>query len=240
MNNSNELRTFVFENVNALERFDIFIDTVQYGTPAKNEHVKSLPYMSGEYDMDKIIGYPTYAPRTIIYTCQLIEESSSALEEIVTALENWLMRPIEGVLQDTATPTYHFKAKCISIVPAESGEFAEVTITFKAYPFKIKNTSVDAVRWDDINFEHDVFMQTQYEIVKSGTITLENLGAGPVKLNYQVDALVIIKVDGITYQISGSGKAPFLLLPGKNVLNITAISTNNTVTISFDWTEELI
>lgn len=236
----NSLRTLVYNGVNLLDRYDIYVDSVQKNTPDRIEHVKSLPYMSGEYDFDELIGYPTYGARTIVYTCQLIEGSSRALDDVVTSLSNLLMRPVSAVLQDTGTPTYHYKAKCISVDPAESGEYAEITITFKAYPFKIKNTSVASVLWDDINFEQDVFSETQFKFVQNKTITLINLSANPVELSYTVDALIGVKVDGFTHQISGSGVAPFLLMPGKNVLKLTAISTANTVNLSFDWTEELI
>lgn len=235
-----DYRTFIFNGVNVLDRYDVYIDTVQKNTPEKIEHIKTLPYMSGEYNFDKIIGYPTYGPRQIVYTCQLIEESSRHLDDVITSLENCLMQPVEGILQDTGTPTYHYIAECKSIVPAESGEYAELTITFKAYPFKIKNASVNNVLWDDINFEQDVFSQTQFSFVKNQTITLENLGAVPVRPNYDVDALVSVKVNGVSHQMSGNGTAPFLLLPGKNALEVSAVSTNNTVNISFDWTEELI
>lgn len=236
----NDYRTFIFEGESALEKFDIYIDTVQKNTPERIEHSKTLPYMSGDYDMDKLIGYPTYGPRTIIYTCQIIRDNSTIIDDDITALENWLMGPVQGVLQDTGTPMYHYLAKCTNIVPVQDKDYAELTITFKAYPFKIMNYSVNELKWDDINFEHTVFVETEFEVTDSKTVTLTNRSSGPVGLNCTTDYLIGIKVDGITHQVSGSGPVPFLLLPGENVLDINVISSNLTATVIFDWVEELI
>ena len=235
----NNLRTFIFNNVNVLEAYDVFIDSVQKSSPEKVEHVKSLPYVNGEFNFDKIFGRPTFRTGTIVYTCQIIEGSSRAVDDIVTALQNLLMQPVEAVLQDTGTPTYHYIAECKSVVPAMDNDYAELTITFKTYPFKIKNASVGLVEWDHVNFDLDFFQQTEFSFEGSTTISVNNCSACPVAFTYSTSATIQLKVDGQTYELSGSGTSPFLLLPGVNTFEVST-SASGSVSLSFDWIEELI
>lgn len=232
-------RTIVFNNVNGLEEHGIYVDQVQRNPPEKENHTIDIPYMDGEYDFDRIIGKATYKPRTLVYTCQIIEDSRMGLDDRLAAILQWLLTPVEAILQDTGTPKYHWRGKCIGIVVGEDVDYAELTITFQVYPYKISNQSVAEIEWDTFNFETDNMPTQHFVVDRTGTINLWNDGMAPVDADFTTDAIVIFTVDGHEYRESGSGKLRFQLMPGDNMIEVRTINEEYAV-LDFDWTKEFL
>lgn len=235
-------RTLIFNEINGLDAFDFYIDSVQKSTPSKKQHIQSLPYCNKTYDFDLMIGYPTYEERQLVYTGQVIAADSTELDDIISAIKAWLLTPVQAELQDTATPKYHYLARCTSVVPAEQGEYAELTITFLAHPLKIMNQSINDIKWDTFNFETDYMPTTEFSVTAGTAIIIDNMGAGPVDLESSIDGgtgqALTVRVDGETHTLS-NGKAGFKLLPGKNEIQIITVP-QQTAKIEFDWVEERI
>ncbi|WP_302626814.1 hypothetical protein [uncultured Eubacterium sp.] len=233
-------RTFIFNEINGLEIFDLFIDTVTKAPPMKIENRQSVPLKSGSYNFSKIIGYPIFEDREITYTCQLIENSSRELDTVLTAINKWLLTPTEAVLQDTATPDYHYIGECISVIPASNERgYTELTITFKCYPFKIYNSTVSNTEWDSICFNTDVFINTDFTIKNGDEIEIENISTTPVEFTCNGDFnTCTVSVNNVGYKLTRGKKAPFLLMPGINRITITGIAEKSSVTLSIDYVRE--
>lgn len=229
-------RHFIFNNIDFLEKYDVYIDSMKTSGCEKIEHGVSIPYRSGEYDMDKAIGYPTYSPRIIQYTCQMIEASTYDLDMVLTALSNDLLAPVEATLKDTGTPNYHYKGKCISVDATTEKGYAELIITFKLYPFKIYENTVQEYLWDSFDLVDGVVAATEFNVPT--TVSLLNSGVAPVQPYSNCSIATQMTVDGITYNIAaGKRLLPFSILPGYNSITISADSS---AAISFDWAEEMI
>lgn len=229
-------RTIIFNGINGYERYGLLIDTVQISPPLKKDYRQQLPFFNGSYNMSKTFGVPTYENRSIVYTAQFIENDSKSLEDKITHISNWLYGPVEAILQDTALDHYYYIAECTSIAVTEDAEYGELTITFSAYPFKIKKETVGEYKWDNINFELDVFEQTEFTCRNSDYIILNNKGAGAVYATYTADAAAILTIDGISQELTSAGTTIFLLMPGDNKIQVT---TEDTVNLSFDWRLEM-
>lgn len=234
---SKNLRTIIYNGINGLEQFDLYIDTATISAPAKRENKQSVPYRSGSYNMDKTVGHPTYDDREIVYTCQLIEDSTRDLELLLTEIDRWLMVPVEAVLQDTGTPDYHYKGECTGVVPASNERgFCEVTITFKLYPFKIWNTEENDWEWDVFNFNSGIVPQTEFTLAQGGSIEIYNPSANFITfIPHHEMYKVRVTVDNVTYTLASGTESPFLLVPGNNTISITELETggaSNVMTIT--------
>lgn len=233
-------RTFIFRNVNAKDYFGLVIDSAVMNPPEKIEHKKQLPYSNITYNFDKIIGFPTYTERTITYTCQIIERDSEALNDVLSRIETWLMTTVESILKDTALPQWHFVGTCTGFSSAIDYDFAEVTIQFTVYPFKINNNSESQILWDTFNFEYDYLTQTSFTLRSGTVVKLNNRSACPVELNYSVDKNTTVTYAGKTYNLTTSGSvASFLLKPDENVITVTSV-TGGEAEAEFDWVREVL
>lgn len=234
---SKDLRTIIYNGINGLEQFDMFVDTATITTPAKRKNKQTVPYRSGSYNMDKMVKHPTYEDREIVYTCQLIEDSTRDLELVLTEINRWLMTPVEAILQDTGTPDYHYKGECTSVTPASNERgFCELTITFELYPFKIWNTAENDWYWDVFNFNSGIIPQTEFALVQGGSIEIYNPSVNSITfIPHHGMYKVGVTVDNVEYALVSGKESPFLLLPGNNTINITELATggaSNVMTIT--------
>lgn len=234
-------RTIIFNGINGLKAFDLYIDTVEKKPPEKRENRVNIPVLSGSYNMSKSIGYPVFGDREIIYTCQMIADNSTDLDMIVTRINRWLLTGVEGVLEDTGTPDYYYRAECTSVVPAQNERgYCELIITFKCYPFKIWKEGVTDLKWDDIVFEIDKLYNYEFEISTNDSFVIHNECPTPVPLYCEMSEIrsIALRVDGVLYQISKSGNTGILLLPGENKFTITGEVHNLKVKFNY-FREEL-
>ena len=222
------LRTIIFNGVNGLERFDLYVDSVDSAPPSKIDHRQSIPYRDGSYNFDEMIGRPTYEDREIVYYCQIIEENSHNLEMLLTEINTWLLSPVKAVLQDTATPEYHFEGYCTDVTPSnrENG-FCELAIKFRLKPFKIWNYSINNNwKWDDFNFLADDAPIMEFEMVEGESITINNPYAVPINFVPNFNAsTVIVTIGTYKYALSSGVKSPFKLFPGNNKLLVSTLYT---------------
>ena len=221
-----DLRTIIFNGVNALERFGLFVDSVDGSPPAKVDNRQSIPYKSGSYNFDEIIGRPTYGDREMVYYCQIIENNSHDLEMLLTEINTWLLTPVKAVLQDTATPEYHFEGCCAEVTPSNSEMgFCELEIKFRLKPFKIWNYSINNDwKWDDFNFLADDVPIMEFEMVEGKSITINNPYAVPINFTPNFNAsTVIVTIGTYKFALSSGVKSPFKLFPGENKLLLSTI-----------------
>lgn len=222
----NNKRTLIFDNVNGLEKFNLYIDQSIISPPEKDDNRQRIPYRNGSYNFDELIGHPTYKDREIAYICQILEDDTRDLELELTEINKWLLLPVKAVLQDTGTPDYHFVGECISVIPANNERgFCEITINFKCYPFKIWNKpDNNDWLWDDFDLEHGIIPVTEFELIQGGKIKIYNDAVVPISFTPTFEATKLqMRIDNITYDMVSGKESSFLLLPGNNDIEITAL-----------------
>lgn len=235
-------RTLIINGINLLTVFDFFVDTVSKSPPSKKESRQSVPQKSGSYNMYASLGYSIYEDRELSYTGQLVADNSEELDRMLTKLNNLLLTKNELTIQDTATPDYHYKMECTAVTPSNNERgFCDLTITFKGYPFKIWNDTIQNAKWDDINFEIDTLQPASYSVKKGVNVVVNNTTPAVISFSYTAGAEIQFTLDGITYAFTqGSHNSAVLLKPGNNTLKITSVggSATATTTLSIDWKRE--
>ncbi|MCI8957345.1 MAG: hypothetical protein HFG29_10335 [Eubacterium sp.] len=234
-------RTIIFNGINGLDAFDLYVDTIDKKPPEKRENRVSVPMLSGSYNMSKIMGYPIFGDREVIYTCQLIADNSTELDKIVTKINKWLLTGVEGILEDTGTPDYYYRAECTSVIPADNERgYCELIITFRCNPFKIWKHSVSEQKWDDIIFDIDSFHNYDFELSANNSFVIHNECPTPVPLycEFLNGGTVTLAIGGMEYKILKSGETNILLLPGDN--KFVVVSATSDLRVKFDYFKEVL
>lgn len=186
-----------------------------------------IPYRNGDICMTYINGNkPSYNPRTLTYDFEFVEYPKTKLRDKITLFENWIMSCGECELYDDTDMRYHFiNARPISCKESESGFKCTVTVTFKAYPFRLSENYANAT-WDSFCFDTDYLNPTEYICKKSGSNTFRfynyglhdicpeaeyiKSGSGTLTL-YKTDMGKPITIAGNVKKLDG-----FILKPGLN------------------------
>ena len=208
---------FAFNGKHLYHDFDCYIKKVEMSPPDKKEVRKTVPYMNGSYDFSTLYGGPCFEDRTIKYTIDVYGDDAANLAEKKQDLENWLLPCSMRVLQDDSMPNYYFYAECISVDEAgEEGDSNELTIQFKAYPFKISRQ----------------LYEVTYKPSAAADVTINNDGTFAVIPTITCAAAATVVYGGNTYMLGiGEHKSSiFTLKPGNNSLNI---KSDGVVTVSF-------
>lgn len=217
----------------------------QIGRPSKNKVKISPPFSNQEYDFSKLYGSQTYSNRTLTYHFNILDKTLDKVERVrrmqITSIkiQNWLMKPVgKSILIDDAITGYHFLAEVeASIGFNEDFAKGELTVTFDAYPFMIRNLPEGNDIWDEFNFELDVAQITKFDISGSRQITLYNVGQTDYRPKIIVSSQMQIQFVGNTFTVPAgeSESYDFILPPGENHLTITGNGT-----IEFVYHQEVI
>lgn len=124
-------------------------------------------------------------------------------------LENWLLKGSYMPLYDDKEPMYYYMARCVSVeLDNDDGILkAPYTITFDAYPFKIKEAKEGSPYWDDYDIS-DYYQESKHTVNGSKTIQFMNTGSV-----------------GVTPKIVAS--APFTITKGNQSLTVGAGTSEN-------------
>lgn len=232
------IRTINYNGVDFYEAFGFIVDKVTKQPPAKKENRQSVPYRSGSYDMYSNLGYSLFEDRELVYTGQLILDSSTDLDRLLTKINNVVMSASGNkVLQDSYTPEYHYLLNGINVALASNERgYGELTITFKGYPFKIWNNGIHDVLWDEINFELDEFQPDSFTAKQGETINVNNTSPEFVPFTYTASAEFDVEIDGNAYHFSkGTYAAGYKLKPGPNTFKVVNTNGASSIEVAFDW-----
>lgn len=156
----------IVDGVNIREKWGIKVKDRKYIKPNKKKMLEYLPHTSEVSDFSEIYGGTPYEERTIQYTLNLIGSKPSrvAAEFLDTEFTNFIMQKKQFKLIDELFKDYYFLAEV-----REGTDFSplfhlgELTVTFTAYPFRIKIAKEGSPFWDDYSIL-DYYQKTSFEV----------------------------------------------------------------------------
>lgn len=154
--------------------FGMTIKSRDINPPKKNKMKETIPYMQGSYDFSNLYGEQTYSERELIYVFNLTCHSKLELNTKKLIILDWLLNSFKTKLKDDIIPGYYFMAECEDLNFNEKGYSAEITVKFRAYPFKYGNENIGNEIWDDFNFEIDYMQNINYKVNGILSVVLYN------------------------------------------------------------------
>lgn len=144
---------------NSYKDFDALLTARSSPPPAIKDISVTIPYRSGDICFTyQNGGKPAYEARTLTYTFLFVGFPKQNLRKRVSEFESWILKAGECIVYDSAD-IYYYKARPVSCKESEKGYRIEVTVTFKAQPYKISPDYSD-IGFDNFNFETDYLNQT--------------------------------------------------------------------------------
>lgn len=185
---------------------------VERSTPPPEETLikDSVIGMQGDYDFAMaLFGERLYENRELTYFFNGKESDDNSKTFNKRLLENWLLQGSYMPLYDDKEPMYYYMARCVGVeLDNDDGILkAPYTITFDAYPFKIKEAKEGSPYWDDYDIS-DYYQESKHTVNGSKTIQLMNTGSV-----------------GVTPKIVAS--APFTITKGNQSLTVGAGTSEN-------------
>lgn len=206
--------------------------------PSKRKSQLQLPYRTGYIDLSDLYGLNAYDERTVTFPCRLPygQENLSLMNQKLTELMNWLMKPTgKTLLKDDAMPGYAFLAEVQTAPTIEEGwGFCKVTIVFQCYAYRLKRCYDDV--WDTFYFNLDAASNLEVTVNGYESILLINTGHNRVRLTVTCSTAMSASVNDHVFALkAGDNVNPYLeLMPGENTVNL-----EGTGHVKFNWTEEV-
>lgn len=210
--------------------------------PAKEKIVVRVPYSNQRYDFSGIYGSQIYTDRTLTYGFNVLNKYYGNTKEKMnfmrTELVNWLMDSNgRKRLYDDAIPGYYFLAEVEEETSLqENWDTGILTVTFTAYPFKIKDAKEGSPYWDDYSIL-DTYQETEFKVNGSLPITLLNDGKSDIKPKIITDAPFEITMGNKIYNITSGITESYDFMLKKGSSNLVLKGTGN---IQFLFYKELI
>lgn len=205
--------------------------------PSKRKSQLQLPYRTGYIDLSDLYGLNTYDERTVTFPCRLPygQENLSLMNQKLTELMNWLMKPTgKTLLKDDAMPGYAFMAEVQTAPTIEEGwNFCKVTVVFQCYAYRLKRCYDDV--WDTFCFNLDAASNLEVTVNGHESILLINTGHNRVRLTVTCSTAMSASVNDHVFALkAGDNVNPYLeLMPGENTVNLEGAGH-----VKFNWTEE--
>ena len=226
------------DNKHSYNDFGIKILSRSISIPSKRKIKDTVPFMNGSYDFSLLYGEQTYDEREITYTFSLPKKDKVKLNMLKIKIIEWLYDSIQSKLYDDQIPGFYFLAECTGIDYDESFyNYAQLTASFTAYPFKISTLQDGHDIWNEFNFELDMIQNTKFNVLENESITLYNNSAVGVYPTIICDNNFEIIKNNITYIFNpGEIKSfDFKLEKGENQLIL-----KGTGSIEFKWFKEVL
>ena len=195
--------------------------------------------MQGDYDFAiALFGERLYENRPLEYVYKGHEYNNDHKLFDKGLLENWLLTGSYVPLYDDNEPLYHYMARCTGVaLGSDSGNSESLyTLTFDAYPFKIKEAIEGSPYWDDYDIS-DYYQESKHTVNGSKTIQFMNTGSTSVTPKIVASApFTIVKGNqSLTVGVGTSENKLFKVETGMNTLTVTGNGT-----IEFIFHKEVI
>lgn len=214
---------------------------VERSTPPPEEiPIKdSVIGMQGNYDFAiALFGERLYGNRKLVYLFNGKESDDNSKTFNKRTLENWLLKGSYMPLYDDKEPMYYYMARCVGIeLENDDGILkAPYTITFDAYPFKIKEAVEGSPYWDDYDIS-DYYQENEFVVNGTQTINFMNTGATGVVPTFIASAPMTINKGNMTLNVAAGTNLSedFRFEIGMNTFTVTGNGT-----IKFEWRKEVI
>lgn len=225
-------------NKHSYNNFGLKIISRELNPPSKKKIKETIPFMHGSYDFSSLYGENVYEERKIKYIFDFRYRNKLEFISKKIAIANWLTSGSKEPLYDDLIPGYYFIAECEDSIDFSEGYVdCEVTVTFTAYPFKIRTYEEGNIPWDDFIFDLDTLQKTKFNVQGSKDIKLYNESAKSITPIIVSDSEMQILKDRATYIVpKGEIKDYRLNLDiGENKLTI-----NGNGNIEFKFRRELL
>ena len=125
--------------------FGLYLASKSCPPPAPNNITKSVAYQDGDWDFTTVYdGAAHYPMRDLSYTFDIAEDTPEATEAAVLAFVDWCATIRAADLYDDDRAGYHYASVRYTSVSQswnEAGDQCEVTVSFKAAPYAVKNSN---------------------------------------------------------------------------------------------------
>lgn len=147
------------KDLHSFRDFDLYIKARNIGLPEKKSIRETVPFMNGYYDFSALSGAPAWNERIIEYAFDVIGNTPQELESEVAKVVDWLANVHDEDIFDDTLTRYHWHGSYNSCKVSydESGEQAEISVSFVVHPFKIADEAIEYT-------------------MTAGTYTVNNLG----------------------------------------------------------------
>lgn len=176
--------------------------------PSPNEKVivESLPYMQGNYDFSVFDDERYFENRTLTYKFKIVASPYSDRKMLEHEIKRKLIPMKIQRLIDTHDSNYFWKGKVQSITLADDNKYQTLvaTITFNCYPFAFAKNYEGSDIWDDVEFEHWVFQEVNFDVFETKKITLINIGSRSTVCSVEVTGNVWVRGNNTELQINSS------------------------------------
>lgn len=195
--------------------------------------------MQGDYDFAiALFGERLYENRPLEYVYKGHEYNNDHKLFDKRLLENWLLTGSYVPLYDDNEPLYHYMARCTGVaLGSDSGNSESLyTLTFDAYPFKIKEAVEGSPYWDDYDIS-DYYQENEFVVNGSKTIEFMNMGSAGIAPTIISSSTMVIKKGNMTVNVpAGSSRfEDFRFEIGMNTFSVTGNGA-----IKFEWHKEVI
>lgn len=112
------------------------------GIPTKKSIKESVPFQDGSYDFSDINGEVAFNERDITYSFDIIGISMEEVERQKHEMLDWLMMVQNENIYDGYDSNLHFRGSYDSASWTEDWEQCELSVTFKCYPYAIRNSVI--------------------------------------------------------------------------------------------------
>lgn len=217
------------------------LELVDRSTPHPEEILMKDSVMGMQGDRDfaiPLFGERIYKNRPLEYTFKGHEYNNAHKLFDKRMLENWLLTGTYTPLYDDNEPMYYYMARCVGVVlNSDSGNSESLyTLTFDAYPFKIKEAKEGSPYWDDYDIS-DYYQESKHTINGSKTIQFMNTGSKGVAPKIVASAPFTITKGNQSLTV-GAGTSENKLFRFEMGMNTMTVTGNGT--IEFIFHKELI
>lgn len=235
------MRGFEFNGKHSYKDFGLKIVSKEVGNPEANLIFEEVPYMNGSYDFSMLYDEISYKERTLQYEFWVIKEDKQRMNILKIQLMNWLKVSEKKKLIDDAIPGFYFMAQVQNIEFTEENRIGYITITFTAYPFKIRTANEGQIPWDDFIFPLDVMQRCKFDILGQQEIRIYNEGSRKITPRIEASIDFDLLKGGRSYLVqTGTTEDPrFKLDTGENILTVVGRDVANG-TIEFIFTREVL
>lgn len=129
----------------SFDDFGLLIATRNISPPKKKSIKENVPFSNKVYDFSKINGEIYWEERTLEYSFDIAEISTEEMEVVKTNAMNWLMNIHDEDIYDPYIGDYHFHGSYKDNSWSEDFGAGTINVTFEVYPYKISNTSNEAM-----------------------------------------------------------------------------------------------
>lgn len=225
------------DNKHSFRDYGLIIKSKYISIPGKQKTTERVPFSNYNYDFSKIYGEEIFEDREIQYVFNLICDTKEELYSKGEKVIQWLYDNTNFKLYDDDVKGYYFLAECLSLDYKEVSALWEITVNFKAYPYKIGTYNEGAIPWDYFNFETDYLQETSFNINGSKEVKIINSSSKKISPEIICDSDFTLIKDGITYNLKSGSSKDWRFKLDKNINNITISGKGN---IKFIFKKEVI